>query len=117
MAGKVADPAGKPVPGATVTARDARGKTHSVPVAANGKFQLTDLPPGDYTVTVGVPKGHVAPPPANVPVKAGETVRLPGFVVNPEKPKARFDWDRVVVKPGQTQVLSLIHISEPTRPY
>ena len=116
VAGKVADPAGKPVPGATVTARDARGKTHSVSVAANGKFQLNDLPPGDYTVTVGVPKGHVAPPPANVTVKAGEQVQLPGFVVNPDKPKAQFNWDRVVVKPGQTQVTAPTRTGDTTTP-
>ena len=116
MAGKVADPAGKPVPGATVTARDARGKIHSVSVAANGKFQLNDLPPGDYTVTVGVPAGNVAPPPANVTVKAGERVQLPGFVVNPEKPKAQFNWDRVVVKPGQTQVTAPTRTGDTTTP-
>ena len=116
VAGKVADPAGKPVPGATVTARDARGKTHSVSVAANGKFQLNDLPPGDYTVTVGVPAGNVAPPPANVTVKAGERVQLPGFVVNPEKPKAQFNWDRVVVKPGQTQVTAPTRTGDTTTP-
>ncbi|OFT59360.1 hypothetical protein HMPREF3151_01735 [Corynebacterium sp. HMSC05H05] len=104
VAGKVTDAAGKAVPGASVTARDAKGKAYTVAVAKDGTFQLSNLPPGSYTVTVGVPKGHVAPPPANVTVKAGQTVRLPGFVVNPEKPKARFDWDRVVVKPGETQV-------------
>ena len=116
VAGKVTDPAGKAVPGATVTARDARGKTHSVPVAADGKFQLNDLPPGDYTVTVDVPEGHVAPPPANVTVKAGEQVQLPGFVVNPEKPKAQFNWDRVVVKPGQTQVTAPTRTGDTTTP-
>lgn len=104
MSGKVTDASGKVVPGATVTARDANGKEYSVQVAKDGTFQLNNLPPGNYTVTVGVPKGHVAPPPANVTVKAGQTVKLPGFVVEPEKPKARFDWDRVVVKPGETQV-------------
>ena len=104
VSGKVTDASGKVVPGATVTARDANGKEYTVQVAKDGTFQLNNLPPGNYTVTVGVPKGHVAPPPANVTVKAGQTVELPGFVVNPEKPKARFDWDRVVVKPGETQV-------------
>ena len=104
VSGKVTDASGKVVPGATVTARDANGKEYTVQVAKDGTFQLNNLPPGNYTVTVGVPKGHVAPPPANVTVKAGQTVELPGFVVNPEKPKARFDWDRVVVKPGETRV-------------
>ena len=104
VAGKVTDASGKVVPGATVTARDANGKEYTVQVSKDGTFQLNNLPPGSYTVTVGVPKGHVAPPPANVTVKAGQTVELPGFVVNPEKPKARFDWDRVVVKPGETRV-------------
>lgn len=104
VSGKVTDASGKVVPGATVTARDANGKEYTIQVAKDGTFQLNNLPPGNYTVTVGVPKGHVAPPPANVTVKAGQTVRLPGFVVEPEKPKARFDWDRVVVKPGETQV-------------
>ena len=104
VSGKVTDAAGKAVPGATVTARDANGMEYTVQVAKDGTFKLNNLPPGNYTVTVGVPKGHVAPPPANVTVKAGQTVKLPGFVVNPEKPKARFDWDRVVVKPGETQV-------------
>ena len=106
VAGKVTDPAGKAVPGATVTARDANGKTFTVQVAKDGTYRLNNLPPGNYTVTVGVPAGHVAPPPANVTVKAGETIKLPGFVVNPEKPKPRFDWDRLVVKPGETQVIA-----------
>ena len=106
VAGKVTDPAGKVVPGATVTARDANGKEFTVQVAKDGTFRLNNLPPGNYTVTVGVPAGHVAPPPANVEVKAGETIKLPGFVVNPEKPKPRFDWDRLVVKPGETQVIA-----------
>lgn len=106
VASKVTDPAGKVVPGATVTARDANGKEFTVQVAKDGTFRLNNLPPGNYTVTVGVPAGHVAPPPANVTVKAGEQVQLPGFVVNPEKPKPRFDWDRLVVKPGETQVIA-----------
>ena len=87
-----------------MTARDANGKAFTVQVAKDGTFSLGNLPPGNYTITVDVPAGHVAPPPANVAVKAGETVRLPGFVINPEKPKAQFNWGRVVVKPGQTQV-------------
>ena len=116
VAGKVTDPAGKAVPGATVTARDANGKESTAQLAKDGKFQLTDLPPGDYTVTVGVPAGNVAPPPANVTVKAGERVQLPGFVVNPEKPKAQFNWDRVVVKPGQTQVTAPTRTGDTTTP-
>ena len=116
VAGKVTDPAGKAVPGATVTARDANGKESTAQVAKDGTFRLNDLPPGDYTVTVGVPKGHVAPPPANVTVKAGEQVQLPGFVVNPEKPKAQFNWDRVVVKPGQTQVTAPTRTGDTTTP-
>ena len=116
VAGTVTDPAGKPVPGATVTARDTKGNERPAMVAADGKFQLTDLPPGDYTITVDVPEGHVAPPPANVTVKAGEQVRLPGFVVNPDKPKAQFNWDRVVVKPGQTQVTAPTRTGDTTTP-
>ena len=116
VAGKVTDPTGKAVPGATVTARDANGKESTAQVAKDGTFRLNDLPPGDYTVTVGVPKGHVAPPPANVTVKAGEQVQLPGFVVNPDKPKAQFNWDRVVVKPGQTQVTAPTRTGDTTTP-
>ena len=116
VAGTVTDPAGKPVPGATVTARDTKGNERPVTVAADGTFRLNDLPPGDYTVTVGVPKGHVAPPPANVTVKAGEQVQLPGFVVNPDKPKAQFNWGRVVVKPGQTQVTAPTRTGDTTTP-
>ena len=116
VAGKVTDPAGKAVPGATVTARDANGKESTAQVAKDGTFRLTDLPPGDYNVAVDVPKGHVAPPPANVTVKAGEQVQLPGFVVNPDKPKAQFNWDRVVVKPGQTQVTAPTRTGDITTP-
>ncbi len=116
VAGKVTDPAGKAVPGATVTARDANGTESTAQVAKDGTFRLNDLPPGDYTVTVGVPKGHVAPPPANVTVKAGEQVQLPGFVVNPDKPKAQFNWGRVVVKPGQTQVTAPTRTGDTTTP-
>ncbi len=102
VSGSVVDATGQPVPGATVTAHDTNGKAFTVAVDADGQFELTDLPPGQYVVSIGVPRGLLAPEPVEVNVKAGKTVSLPTFVVHPEK--AQFAWGRVQVAPGETKV-------------
>jgi hypothetical protein len=51
--GRVVDPSGAPVVGASVTARnDATGYTRSVTTGPEGYFVLPNLPLGSYTVTV-----------------------------------------------------------------
>jgi hypothetical protein len=51
--GKVVDPAGLPLPGATVTVTEpSTGYTRTVVSAQNGAYEVTNLRPGVYTVTV-----------------------------------------------------------------
>lgn len=89
--------------GATVIATDSRGTKRSVPVDRNGRVRIDNLPPGDYTVEVDTPTGYHDLPSTSVTVKVGETTELPGLILTPVQP-ARFNWDRVVVKPGETKV-------------
>ncbi|HWZ51210.1 MAG TPA: carboxypeptidase regulatory-like domain-containing protein [Granulicella sp.] len=56
LAGTVRDPQGAVIPGATVTATDAsKGFSRSVTTDAQGNYQLLELPPGEFTVTVSAP--------------------------------------------------------------
>ena len=103
VVGAVVDTAGNPVQGATVIATDSRGTKRSVHVDRNGRVQIDNLPPGDYTVEVDTPTGYHDLPSTSVTVKVGETTELPGLILTPVQP-ARFNWDRVVVKPGETKV-------------
>src|ERR1700688_3597668 len=56
LAGTVRDPQGAVIPGATVTVTDpSKGFSRSVTTDAQGNYQLLELPPGEYTVTVTAP--------------------------------------------------------------
>ena len=105
--GIVVDGYGDPVVGATVTLSDARGATRNVTVGPDGRVRVGNVTPGEYTVTVAAPPLYNDTVVQSVPVRAGETTNLPVLVLRPVP--ARFDWDRVVVKPGETRV------SVPTR--
>jgi Carboxypeptidase regulatory-like domain len=56
LSGTVQDASGAVVPGAQVTANNiATNIAHSTHSGKNGEYVLTQLPPGDYTVTVDAP--------------------------------------------------------------
>ena len=71
------DPAGAVVPGAQVTAvATSTNTTYRTVTSSAGDFSFTDLPLGDYTVSVSTP-GFAVEDIKNVPVSAGVTYALP----------------------------------------
>jgi hypothetical protein len=62
---------GLPVPGATVTLRQANGSLLSVETSADGRYVFESVPPGTYAVTVRTTASQV-------PVALGATVTVPG---------------------------------------
>ncbi len=52
VSGRVTDQSGAVVPGATVTLRDASGKTRQTTSSADGSFDLAQVPPGHYDLGV-----------------------------------------------------------------
>jgi len=48
LSGRITDRSGAIVAGATVTLRDASGKTRQTTTGTDGSFHLTELPPGNY---------------------------------------------------------------------
>ena len=51
VSGRITDQSGAVVEGATVTLRDANGKTRQTTTGTDGSFHLTELPAGQYEVT------------------------------------------------------------------
>jgi len=51
LSGRITDRSGAIVAGATVSLRDASGKTRQTTTATDGSFHLTELPPGHYELT------------------------------------------------------------------
>ncbi len=51
ISGRITDRTGAVVSGATVTLRDAAGKTREMTTGADGSFNLTELPAGQYELT------------------------------------------------------------------
>jgi hypothetical protein len=70
LRGKVSDPSGAVVQGATVTATSADGKKITATTTAQGNYELKNLPPGSYTVTVSA-KGFALDTEPSVTVAAG----------------------------------------------
>ena len=66
--GTVTDPTGAAVPGVTVTATRAGGRVSTATTNEEGFFRISQLEPGQYTVTVAAEKGFGAFEQANVPV-------------------------------------------------
>ena len=75
--GAVKDPSGASIPGAQVTAADAtKGFSRSAISDAGGNYQLLQLPPGTYTVTVTAP-GFSETVQNNIILTVGEQANLP----------------------------------------
>jgi len=69
--------AGVPVPTAAVTARNlATQFKQTVRTASDGSYQLSDLPPGAYEISVDGARGFLPFHQSDVPVAAGKTTRL-----------------------------------------
>ena len=94
------DKDGKPQP-PTVTIKDQDGNQIGDPIEVdeNGNFEVPELPKdGDYVVIVDAPDGFNDPKPQVVPVKKGETSKLPPIEVT--KPNADLDKNKPAAKPG-----------------
>jgi hypothetical protein len=77
LSGAVKDPTGAIIPGATVTATDAsKGFTRSDVTDPGGNYQLLQLPPGTYTITVKA-TGFEQTVQNNVVLTVGEQGNLP----------------------------------------
>ena len=77
IVGSVTDPTGATVPGAQVVAvATSTNTTYKSVTSSAGEFSFSDLPLGDYTVTVSA-SGFAAANIKNVPVTAGVTYSLP----------------------------------------
>ena len=109
--GTVTGPDGKPLPPTkdkdgkpqppTVTVKDQDGNQVGDPIEVdeNGNFEVPELPKdGDYVVIVDAPDGFNDPKPQVVPVKKGETSKLPPIKV--DKPEIELDKNKPAAKPG-----------------
>jgi len=77
LAGIVSDPQGAIIPGATVQALNvATGLVYKTVSSSAGDYAITDLPLGDYTVTVAFP-GFATVKVEQVRISAGTTFTLP----------------------------------------
>jgi hypothetical protein len=121
ITGRVADPGGAVVPGATVTARNnGTGLTRAATTTSSGDYTITQLPPGIYEITVeakGFSKALLkdvqvlvgARETRNVELKAGaltETIEVTTDAVAIETTKSDIGG---VVTPGEVQNLPLIN--------
>ncbi|MGV0372777.1 carboxypeptidase regulatory-like domain-containing protein [Corynebacterium pilbarense] len=111
IVGTVTDPEGNPLPPTkdkdgkpqppTVTVKDQDGNQVGDPIEVdeNGNFEVPELPKdGDYVVIVDAPDGFNDPKPQVVPVKKGETSKLPPIKV--DKPEIELDKNKPAAKPG-----------------
>ena len=111
IVGTITDPEGNPLPPAkdkdgkpqppTVTIKDKDGNQVGDPIEVdeNGNFEVPELPKdGDYVVIVDAPDGFNDPKPQVVPVKKGETSKLPPIKV--DKPEIELDKNKPAAKPG-----------------
>jgi hypothetical protein len=121
ITGRVADPGGSVVPGATVTARNTgTGLTRAVTTNSDGDYTISQLPPGIYDITVearGFSRAVLkdvqvlvgARDTRNIDLRAGavtETVTISTDVVAVETTKSDIGG---VVTPGEVQNLPLIN--------
>jgi hypothetical protein len=81
LGGTVTDTSGAVVVGATITVRNAPGKTQTAVTDGEGKFQIADLSPGKYDVSVTA-KGFAEYKNAGLGVSPGEHYILLAVVLN-----------------------------------
>src|SRR5688572_22268858 len=75
LTGTIVDPSGAVIANASVTVRrDAAGYVRQLASDAQGRFELADLPPGEYAITVTSTGFTVAT--ERVPLRAGQTQRV-----------------------------------------
>ena len=111
IVGTITDPEGNPLPPTkdkdgkpqlpTVIVKDKDGNqvVDPIEVDENGNFKVPELPEdGDYVVIVDAPDGFNDPKPQVVPVKKGETSKLPPIKVG--KPEIELDKNKPAAKPG-----------------
>ena len=109
--GTVTDPEGNPLPPSkdkdgkpqppTVIVKDKDGNQVGDPIKVdeNGNFEVPEVPEdGDYVVIVDAPDGFNDPKPQVVPVKKGETSKLPPIKV--DKPEIELDKNKPAAQPG-----------------
>ena len=112
--------ASKPFTAAQVYLRNAEKGVTFMVYTSGGKYQAINLYPGEYELTVGR-RGFTSDP-QKVTIKAGATSKADVALKEADlTPKPGVNGPSTVVAyPGRatiTDKLSLIHISEPTRPY
>lgn len=77
LQGEIDGPDGRPIPGATVSLRDAddRNFARTVAVASDGRYQIYALPPGRYMLSAQA-KGFASDAPSEVTVALGESAHV-----------------------------------------
>ncbi|MGB8890399.1 MAG: carboxypeptidase regulatory-like domain-containing protein [Candidatus Korobacteraceae bacterium] len=85
LRGRITDPSGAVIPGATITATGADGKPVSTETNHQGTYELKGLAPGSYNVTAAA-KGFAVDQEADVKVVAGQRQQLDiGLEIEVEK--------------------------------
>ncbi len=119
ITGKVTDPSGAPVPGATVTARStSTGSTYSTATSQAGDYGFPQVQVGSYNVTVTAPNfksnrqsGVVVeintPSVVNVQLQLGETAQTVDVVANAPTVESTTSDIGAVVTPRQVEELPL----------
>ena len=75
VSGKVADGSGKGLPGAAVSVKDSSGVSLTAATDAKGKYKITGIPAGTYTISVTA-NGFKNFEAAGIPLKTGDAVPL-----------------------------------------
>ena len=102
LRGRVADPSGAVVPKATITATSASGKQFSATTDGQGKYEIGELAPGNYTVTT-MAKGFSVDTEQAVAIAAGQVQQLDiklEIAVQQEKVKVEEEAPGVSVSPS-----------------
>ena len=87
LRGRVTDPTGAVIPQATVAASDANGNKTTAITDSQGRYEISGLPAGPYTVTT-VAKGFAVSTEQNVMISAGQVQQFDiglEIQVQPEK--------------------------------
>ncbi len=102
LRGQVTDPSGAVVPNAQVTVAGPSGQTHAAKTGQNGSYEIGNLAPGNYTITVRAP-GFSVFFQNNVVLVAGQVRQFDvplDIQVEREKIEVQDDSTRVQVSPS-----------------